>query len=315
MPGVSPEQIKQAREVDLLSYLRAVDPHELRRAGPNEYRTASHESLVISNGLWYWNRGQVGGRSALDYLVKVCGLALTEAAAAVLGSGAVPVFPLPVEKKEKAKRALSLPPPARFANLAVAYLQRRGISPGIIGKCLRDGILYESLYKSEPVCVFVGKDEKGQPRYATLRGVDASLKRDCVGSDKRYGFNIQGKNLESESLAVFESPIDVLSHASLEPSFEGARLSLGGTADVALTAFLERDPNITHISLCLDNDSAGQEAARKISSMLSERYPHITVTVDPPIHGKDYNDLLLYTKARQKERDSTGPHKEAGVSL
>jgi len=61
MPGVSAEQIKLAREADLLSYLQASEPHELRRTGPNEYRTTSHDSLIISHGFWVWNHGQAGG--------------------------------------------------------------------------------------------------------------------------------------------------------------------------------------------------------------------------------------------------------------
>jgi len=308
------EPILPAREVDLLSYLQATEPQELRRAGPNEYRTASHESLVISNGLWYWNRGQAGGRSALDYLVKVRGLAFADAVAAVLGGRVAPVFPLPVKESEKVKRVLSLPPCARFANSAVSYLQRRGIRPGVIGRYLREGLIYESIYYNVPVCVFVGRDKSGAAKFGTMRGVDSNLKRDCTGSDKRYGFCIPGKSTDNGNLAVFESPIDALSHESLYTSFDGYRLSLGGTADTALIAFLERNSNISSISLCLDNDNAGQEAAVKIRSTLEEKYTHIAMTVDPPTHGKDYNDMLLYTQSLTKEKD-TGFRREAGLSL
>ena len=91
MPGVSEEQVKLAREVDLLSYLQANEPHELRRAGSNEYRTVTHGSLVISNGKWVWNRAGVGGRSALDYLIRVRGMGFVEAVETVLGSRAAPV--------------------------------------------------------------------------------------------------------------------------------------------------------------------------------------------------------------------------------
>jgi len=50
MPGVSKEQVDAARSVDLLTYLQCCESGELRRSGPDEYRTASHGSLVISNG-------------------------------------------------------------------------------------------------------------------------------------------------------------------------------------------------------------------------------------------------------------------------
>ncbi len=60
------EQLAEARRVDLLTYLQERQPQELVRSAPGEYRTKTHGSLVISNGVWYWNRGQFGGRSALD---------------------------------------------------------------------------------------------------------------------------------------------------------------------------------------------------------------------------------------------------------
>ena len=56
MPWVSEEQIKKAKEVDLLTYLQINEPHELRKTKvANEYRTVTHGSLVLSRGLWFWN--------------------------------------------------------------------------------------------------------------------------------------------------------------------------------------------------------------------------------------------------------------------
>lgn len=33
----------------------------------------SHDSLVISNGKWHWCSQNIGGKTALDYLIKVRG--------------------------------------------------------------------------------------------------------------------------------------------------------------------------------------------------------------------------------------------------
>ncbi|MDR1209840.1 MAG: topoisomerase, partial [Clostridiales bacterium] len=62
MPRITAEQLEHARQVDLLTYLRANEPSELVKSGRNEYRTATHGSLVISNGKWVWNRAGFGGR-------------------------------------------------------------------------------------------------------------------------------------------------------------------------------------------------------------------------------------------------------------
>ena len=73
MQGVTKEQIARAKEWDLLSYLRVHEPQELKRCGGNEYCTVSHDSLKISNGRWHWHSQGIGGKTALDYLIKVHG--------------------------------------------------------------------------------------------------------------------------------------------------------------------------------------------------------------------------------------------------
>ena len=63
MAGVTKEQIAKAKEWDLLSYLQAYEPQELKKSGPREYCTKTHDSLKISNGKWYWNsRASAGAR-------------------------------------------------------------------------------------------------------------------------------------------------------------------------------------------------------------------------------------------------------------
>lgn len=87
MSRVSEEQIKTAKQMDLFSYLQRYEPDELVRSGTNEYSTKTHDSLKISNGLWIWNKHKMGGRSALDYLVKVRGMGFVEAVEHLAGLG------------------------------------------------------------------------------------------------------------------------------------------------------------------------------------------------------------------------------------
>ena len=70
MPFIAPELIIQAKQMDLLTYLRNYEPYELVKFSGNTYCTRTHDSLKISNGKWiWWSRG-IGGRSALDYLIN-----------------------------------------------------------------------------------------------------------------------------------------------------------------------------------------------------------------------------------------------------
>ena len=69
MPFIAPELIIQAKQMDLLTYLKNYEPYELVKFSGNTYCTRTHDSLKISNGKWiWWSRG-IGGRSALDYLI------------------------------------------------------------------------------------------------------------------------------------------------------------------------------------------------------------------------------------------------------
>ncbi len=255
MPWISEERLAEARRMDLLTYLQEREPHELVRSAPGEYRTKSHGSLVISNGLWYWNRRQIGGRSALSYLMDVRGLELAQAVEKIEAGGgarASPVLPLlPVKKplSNYDSKTLVLPEQAKLPTHVLAYLQGRGIHADVIRRCLADGSLYEGRYNGEAVCVFVGRDEHGTARFGCMRGINSDMKRDCAGSDKRFGFRIEPQDHHCGALAVYESPIDALSHLCLYPESDAWRLSLGGTSDAALIAFLDRNPGIEHISL------------------------------------------------------------------
>ena len=313
MPGVSEEQVGLAREVDLLSYLQTNEPHELLSPKNGEYRTASHGSLVISNGQWYWNRGGFGGASALDYLIKVRGMGFVDAVETVLGSRCAPVsFSLPVEKAKPPPRPVfTLPEATAFPSNVVSYLQKRGISPEVINRCIEAGILYES--RKYQNAVFVGKDKQGEARFAFLRGTRDDFKADVPSSDKRYSFNLPATNPASPHLVVFEAPADVLSHATLQQrggwDWDGHRLSLGGTSPVALISFLERNPQITRVILHLDSDAAGLTAARKIKAQIAadSRFKHIRISINPPRGAKDYNDALL--RVIQQEKEQKQPHR------
>ena len=67
----SKEDIRKVKEIDLYTYLKNYNPDELVRFSRNTFVTREHDSLKISNGLWYWFSQNIGGRTALEYLIKV----------------------------------------------------------------------------------------------------------------------------------------------------------------------------------------------------------------------------------------------------
>ena len=313
MAKVTQEQIRMARDMDLLTYLQLYEPDELVRVNANEYRTKTHGSLVISNGKWYYNRGGFGGVSALDYLVKVRRMAFVSAVEVLCGirdSYAYYSQPPNESARPPPKRDFILPKAVKYPEKMVAYIQKRGITPEIISHCMKRGILYESVHNNKAVCVFVGYDENHTVRYATMRGIDSDIKQDVFGSDKRWSFSFPDGNAGNTDLICFESPIDLLSYIVLE-NRDCYKLSLGGVSTVALIAFLERHREIQHIVLGLDSDAAGQEAAKKIQWQLAadSRFAHLKVTINPPLYGKDYNEMLMQKNGLEREQKSINKNK------
>ena len=300
MGYVTPEQITQAKELDLLTYLQRYDPHELVHVSGNTYCTREHDSLKISNGKWNWFSRGIGGKTALDYLIKVQGFSFTQAVEALVGQKFSPLPRVPqAQPKKQEPRVLSLPQPSRCATHMVSYLHRRGIDDDVIDYCIQTGRLYESLPYHN--CVFVGRDLKGQPRYAALRGTVGDFKGEATGSDKRYSFCI-AENPSANSVHLFESAIDLLSYATLlkmkgRDWRQDALLSLAGVfkqkkefvIPLALSQYLQDHPGIKTLYLHLDNDEVGREAAAGIMEGLGVKY---TVLDRPPPYGKDVNDLL-----------------------
>lgn len=85
MPHIPPEVVAKAREMDLYTYLKIYEPQELVQFGGSTYCTREHDSLKIFNGKWYWFSRGIGGRSALDYLIKVKELPFIEAVERIAG--------------------------------------------------------------------------------------------------------------------------------------------------------------------------------------------------------------------------------------
>jgi hypothetical protein len=214
-------------------------------------------------------------------------------------------------------KPFALPPKNTNNDRVYAYLRGRGIDAGMINRCIDSGILYENTRRN---CVFIGYDGD-TPRFACERGTSDGLKKDVFGSDKRFSFVLPPGDPGSRTLTVCESPVDVLSHASLY-RLDGNqpdcwRLSLGGISPIALTSFLERHPQIENVRLCLDNDKAGKDAASRIIRELlaDRRFSRIKLSNAPPplSLGKDYSDVLTAVIRLHKQKQADRP-KEA-VSL
>ena len=208
MAYFTPEDIQQAKQLDLLTYLQIYEPDQLVKVSGDTYCTKEHDSLKISNGKWHWFSRQIGGKTALDYLVKVKGCSFLEAMETIQGKPLPKAIPAPAPKQEP--KRLLLPEWNDNADAVIRYLKGRGIHDVIIRYCLENDLLFES--RKYHSAVFLGYDKEGVPRYGNVRGTVGDYKGELSGSDKHYSFSIPGN---SQTVHVFESAIDALSYATL----------------------------------------------------------------------------------------------------
>lgn len=314
------ELLVEIKQIDLLTYLENYEPGELVKINEHMYSTREHDSLKISNGLWFWWSRGIGGRSALDFLVKVRGMDFTDAVEVLVNKTAArkPIYSklLTVPKSKK----LILPEKAEDNSRLALYLQRdRGIDEEIVEYCIKNNLIYEGLYKSEKTdkvfrnAIFVGYDSSGHAKYAAYRSLNKSrYMGDCSGSTKEYSFRL-GANKDSNELHLFECAIDALSFATLLKMkghnwLEYNLISLSGvyqpkeqieesTVPIALANYLKENPNINTLKLHLDNDYTGRMATKALQVIL----PKNIKVIDKPVkYGKDVNDFLLIQKGLKR---------------
>ena len=306
MQLIPKEDIQRAREMDLLTYLTYYEPGNLRRVSGNVFSTVEHDSLIINNGKWCWFSRQIGGKSALDYLIKVKGMPFRDAVERIIGNI---TEPLPVVKQtEIPPKEFVMPELSSDTTRVSTYLASRGIDPEITKWCIDHKLIFETAKYGN--VVFVGYDKQGNPKHGSMRSTTTPYKGDVKGSDKRFAFRLMRAE-HPRKVHVFEAVPDLLSYATCVKLRGGnwrkeTYLSLAGiggsSLPKALEQFLKDYPDISHIYLHLDNDEPGRNAAKTIKGLLNGKY---VVKDQPPPSGKDYNEYL------QSNRDQIKPKKEA----
>ena len=313
MLPIPKEIVAKARKIDLLTYLKNYEPYELVEECVGTYSTKSHDSLKISNGLWFWFTREIGGKSAIDYLMKVRNYKFIDAVKMVMGNVRIQPPIIYKQQEKNYNKQIVIPQKSENNNNAINYLLSRGIDKEIIKYCIENNLLYEE--KQNRNVVFLGYDENNNIKYAFCRATnEKKFMREATGSNKKYSFKMNAKS-ENNIVHLFESSIDLLSFATLlklnnRDWQEENLLSLGGIytskydetkskIPISLTDFLEKNPNINEIHLHLDRDLAGRNASDFLKKVLEKDYK---IVDSPAPFGKDMNEYLClkYEKNKQK---------------
>ena len=276
-------QIDRANAVSLEDFLRT-QGETLIKSG-REYRWKEHDSLTVRGNKWFRHSQSKGGYP-IDFVMEFYGKSFPEAVQMLTG-----------ENGEGQTEATTAPPTAfhlplhnRTADRAIQYLcESRGLNKTLVEAFLLSGDIYEDVKRHN--VVFVGRDRSGTPRYAHVRGTADPFRQDITGSDKSYPFRYEGNG---NQLFVFEAPIDLLSFICLYPQDWQARsyLALGGVSGKALDRFLSDRRDTRKVFLCLDSDTAGNEACTR----LAQDIPGEIAVIRLVPARKDWNDVLRQQK-------------------
>lgn len=326
------EQYEKARYcANALDYARK-QGYELVRQSAGYYCLKDHDSMIFTpTGHWFWNsRGLSGG--AMEFIMYYEGRTVTEAVltlaeeldrSPVYQCGQTEAAPTP----RRPEPTFVLPEQDSTCKRLFWYLcSKRGLDKTVVQEMIRQGIVYQGIRKldngkSLVNACFVYRDEQGKAIGAYQRGMSdplpgmAPFKRDVTGSSKRCGWLLQAPRTPATEVRVFEGAIDAASDATLYALPEMGqgdwmqqpvdRLSLEGVDPTPLETYLTNHPNVKTVRLMLDADRPGREAAQRIADSLQGR--GLTVEIDHPTAGKDWNETLTMYRANQQQTAQAKP--------
>lgn len=275
-----------ANTITIKTLLEKLD-EPLKQVGKTA-RWQRHPSVSMKDNLWYQHSQKRGGLP-IDFLIMFFNYSESEAIDFILNNldDAVALT------TELTPDSLYRPPKNPNHHAISIYLKHfRFINENVIDDIIKQGLLYEERnYKN---CIFVGQSPDGSIKHIHRHSTHLSnelYKGNTLGSDSRYSFNIPGT---SESLYVFEAPIDLLSFITLNPEHwkEHSYLALCGLSSQSLHQYLSNNEHIKKVFLCLDNDIHGFKAITSIIEEL-QLHNHYEIQCIRP-RFKDFNEDLKF---------------------
>ena len=289
------DQKQRANSVDLVEFLKMQG--EILIPSGREKRLQSNHSITVRGNEWFDHATKEGGL-AIDFVQNFYGQTFPDAVTMLLnGEQGVPYSK--AIKREELKKTFELPPRNNDMRRLFAYLiKHRLIDSDVISFFAKEKLIYESKEPSADKskeyhnAVFIGYDEKGIARHAHKRGLYTEgngYKGNIDSSNPCYSFHYIGN---SDRIYVFEAPIDLLSFITIHKNSDWKKhsyIALCGLSEQSLLKTLESNPELLHVVLCLDHDSAGIEAGEKIIALISEK--DISIRQFQSVY-KDWNEDL-----------------------
>lgn len=292
----SEDDLYCANNADLVSYLGGCGGRVKKVGSTYQYiytdGSGTHDSVTIHGGKWYDHKNQRGGY-AVKFLQEFLGFSFQDSVIELLGGHCSAQTQNRVYKEppKPVVKPFEMPEPNSDMRRVFAYLtKQRFISPDIISHFAHEHKIYEdSKYHN---VVFVGTDENGDPKQASVRSTlsfGKTFRITVANSDTKYSFSHFGND---EKLFVFEAPIDMLSFITLYQKDwkDHSYIAMNGVYESAVLKALKRHSDLQSIYLCTDNDEGGIEAAERLRDILHEHGYANIFRIAPQF--KDWNECL-----------------------
>ena len=292
----SEDDLYRANTADLVSYLERRGERVKRVGSTYKYiytdGGGTHDSVTIHGGKWYDHKNQRGGY-AVKFLQEFLGFSFQDSVVELLGGhcSAQTQNSVYKEPQKPVIKPFELPEPNSDMRRVFAYLtKQRFISPDIISHFAHEHKIYEDgKYHN---AVFVGMDENGVPKQASVRSTFSfgkTFRITVASSDTDYSFSHFGND---EKLFVFEAPIDMLSFITLYQKDwrQHSYIAMNGVYESAVLKALENHSELKSVYLCTDNDEGGLEAAERLRDILAEKGYTDIFRIEP--QQKDWNEVL-----------------------
>ncbi|MYL43956.1 toprim domain-containing protein [Virgibacillus salexigens] len=306
---VSKEEIDNAREVPLIDFIEA-NGIGVKQEG-KYHRLVDHDSLVIKGNNFTWNSQQKDGYGAISFAMMYYDLKFPEAVKRVNDHEYSQGFSNIQTEEMQAFKYPKYFEVDNTKDIKDYLVNERKIDSRVVDWCIKKELLVQD---KKANAVFKWKDNKGKTIGADRQGTQfinnkrGTFKQIIPNSKEDGGFSIDvGK---PNKIALFESPIDMLSYWSIRKrEVQNTRLlSMSGLKMQALSRAVKELQQSGHtidkIVSCVDRDKAGNEFHNKLSNLFKKD----VLVDDRPKHAKDWNDELKNFITKSKSNYKQQPY-------
>lgn len=292
---ITDEQKEKAAFVNLPQFLMA-HGFDLKKVG-REYVWKDHDSLHIKDngpgerGAWFRFSEDKGGDN-IGLLREYMDMSFLDAVEALTGEHIdrtyTPSRAYESKPVQQTARELSLAEADNCRRVFAYLCKTRGLDYDMLSALVKKGIISQE--EKTGNVLFKYYDDQGKAIGAEKVGTSTEHKFKGIVTGSAGGHGFEVVHGTGEKAFFFESAIDMLSYLQMHSKeLDNCRLvsMMGVKPSIVLDTMLRHNIAPENVFLCSDNDTAGNEFARR----LQEQYPDMKRIITPDTY-KDWNDML-----------------------